>query len=135
MFLYTSFSAAAETIIQTHKKGANYGTGGEQNTRLSNRQNWQLNKPRPWVYLILPSQPSWTFMSLRMALAGACGNARVLFGHPSGSGGSSAASQPSIILYYVNLHRDEKLYKHCGASDLYIREGSPFNQLCHWFTL
>ena len=53
VFLYTSFSAAAETIIETHKNGV---TGGEQNMRLSNRQNWQLNKPRHWVYLILPSQ-------------------------------------------------------------------------------
>ena len=54
--------------------------------RLSNRQNWQLNKPRCWVYLILSSQQTCTFMSLRMALAGAYGNTGVLFGPPLGSG-------------------------------------------------
>ena len=54
--------------------------------RLSNRQNWQLNKPRHWAYLILHSQMKQTFMPLRMALAGACGNARVLFGPPLYSG-------------------------------------------------
>jgi len=38
--------------------------------RLSNRQNWQLNKPRHWAYLILSSQQTCTFMSLRRALLG-----------------------------------------------------------------
>ena len=36
--------------------------------------------------MILPSLLSWTLMSLRMALAGACGNARVVFGPPLDSG-------------------------------------------------
>ena len=66
--------------------------------RLSNRQNWQLNKPRCWVYLILSSQQTCTFMSLRMALAGACDNSRVLFGPPLDSGLRSGMEQKKDIV-------------------------------------
>jgi len=66
--------------------------------RLSNRQKRLLNKPRHWLYLILPSQPDWMFMSLRMAVAGACGNARVLLGPPLGSGLRSGTEQKKDIV-------------------------------------
>ena len=66
--------------------------------RLSSRQNWQLNKPRHWVYSIIPSQPSCMFMSLRMALAGACGNARVLSRPPLDSGLRSGTEQRKDIV-------------------------------------
>ena len=61
-------------------KRGNCGTGGEQNKRLFNRQNWLLSKPRRWVYLILPSQLNWMSVSLSTALTGVCGNARIPFG-------------------------------------------------------
>ena len=52
-----------------------------------------VKQARHWVYLILPSQLSWMFMSLRMTLAGACGNARVLFGPALDSGLRSVTEQ------------------------------------------
>ena len=84
--------------MNSQKKRGNYGTGGEWNRTLSNRQNRQLNRPRHWVYLILPSQPSWMFVSLRVALARACGNARILFGPPLGSGLRSGMEQKKDIV-------------------------------------
>ena len=65
---------------------------------LSNRQNWKLNKLRGLVYLTLPSQLKWTFMLLRMALAGACGNATVLFRLPLDSGLRSGMEQKKDIV-------------------------------------
>ena len=50
------------------------------------------------VQLILPSQPSWMFMSLRMALAGACGNTGVLFGPLLGSDLRSGMEQKKDIV-------------------------------------